>query len=245
MRRMRWLRVLKWVGASVMALPVYAVLLCFPQPLFPYTAEDDHLVLHSDRPFSESAAKDVLRLANQKLARSSLYAREREHNIYICNSAWRRLLFFNKNYRVGGVAPYPFTSNVFLREARIEDNRLISNSGKPVPGARTLDYFAAHEVAHQMTGEALGPLRFARLPQWVREGYADYVGKGSDFDYAEARKAFLSGAREMDWARSGLYGGFHLFVAHVLDQQGADVMQLLSRPPSQASVEAAIRSERR
>jgi hypothetical protein len=227
-----------------MVVPAYAVLLCFPQPLFPYSVQADHLVLHSDRPFSETAAKGMLHLASEKLARSPLYTRDREHNIYICNSGWRRLLFFNKKYSVAGVAPYPFTSNVFLREARIEENRLISRSGKPVPGVRTLDYFAAHEVAHQLTGEALGPLRFVRLPQWVREGYADYVGKGSAFDYVEARKAFLAGAAEMDWARSGLYGRFHLLVAHVLDRQHADVMQLLLQPPNQANVEAAIRRER-
>jgi hypothetical protein len=238
------MRIVKWIGTSAMVLPAYAVLRCFPQPLFPYAAQDDHLVLHSDRPFSETAAQDVLRRVNQKLARSPLYVKEREHNIYICNSPWRRLLFFNKNYRVAGVAPYPFTSNVFLREARIEENRLISPSGKPIPGVRTLDYFAAHEVAHQLTGEALGPLRFLRLPQWVREGYADYVGKGGAFDYAEEREAFLAGAAEMDWSRSGLYREFHLLVAHALDGQGVDVMQLLLQPPSQTDMEAAVRSER-
>jgi hypothetical protein len=69
------------------------------------------------------------------------------------------MLFFNKDYGVGGVAPYPVTANVFLGDARIEDNRLIGPSGAPVSGDRTLDYFIAHEITHQLTGQAIGAVR--------------------------------------------------------------------------------------
>jgi hypothetical protein len=79
---------------------------------------------------------------------------------------------------------------VFLRDALIEDNRLISPRGIPVLGDWTLDYFIAHEVTHQLTGDAIGPVRYYRLPQWVREGYADYVGKGNSFDSDEPSVLF-------------------------------------------------------
>jgi len=82
------------------------------------------------------------------------------------------------------------------------------------------------------------------MPQWIREGYADYVGKGSDFNYAEACAAFLSGAPEMDFERSGLYRRFHLLVAYLLDRKHWTVDRLLREPwPSQAEVESAIRGE--
>jgi hypothetical protein len=203
----------------------------------------DGLVLHSDRPFSDAAAQRVLQLAEAKLATSPLYSSQQVHDIYICNARWRQMLFFNKDYGVGAVAPYPVTSNVFLRDAVIEDNRLISPRGVPVPGDRTLDYFIAHEITHQLTGHAIGPVRYARLPQWVREGYADYVGKGSSFNYDEARSAFLAGAREMDWNRSGLYWRYHLLMAYLLDHRHLSVAQLLQDPPTQESVEEAIRKE--
>jgi hypothetical protein len=90
---------------------------------------------------------------------------------------------------------------------------------------------------------ALGPVRYARLPQWVREGYADYVGKGSSFNYNKARNAFLAGAPEMDWKKSGLYWRYHLLVTYLLDHQHWSLMRLLHEPPSQDSVEAAIRTE--
>jgi hypothetical protein len=149
------------------------------------------------------------------------------------------MLLFGKDYGVAGVSFYPITSNVFLRDAKVGDNRLISPRGTPVPGVRTLDYFIAHEITHELTGHATGPVRFARLPQWVREGYADCVGKGGSFDYDEARRAFLSGAPEMDWKKSGLYWRYHLLVASLLDHQGWSVVRLLEDSPSQAETETA------
>jgi hypothetical protein len=230
------------VFAGAALFGAYAGLSGIPQPFFGYSVRAESLVLRSDRPFSEATGKRILELAERKLARSPLYSGRQGHNVFICNSRWRQMLFFNKDYGAGGVAQYPATANVFLRDARIEDNRLISPGGNPVMGDRTLDYFVAHEVTHQLTGAAIGPLRFYRLPQWVREGYADYVGKDS-FDYNDAKRAFLAGTAEMDFQKSGLYGRFHLLVAYLLDHQHWSVERLLKDPPSQASVEAAVRGE--
>ena len=214
-----------------------------PQPLFPFAVKVDRLELRSDRPFEEAAGARVLRLAEAKLSRSPLFSGQAGYSVYICNARWRQVLFFNKGYGAGGVAPYPVTSNVFLRDARIEDNRLISPHGHTVPGDRTLDYYVAHEITHQMTGRALGPVRYFHLPQWVREGYADYVGNGDSFDYTEARRAFLAGAPEMDWRRSGLYARFQLLVAYLLDRGGWTVERLLRAPPAEAEVEEAVRRD--
>jgi hypothetical protein len=239
---MRWVR---WLGritaGSVLLIAAYAGLLCTPQPLFPFAVKADRLELRSDRPFEAAAGARVLQLAEEKLARSPLFSRQASYGVYICNARWRQVLFFNKDYGVGGVAPYPLTANVFLRDAGIEENRLISPRGRAVPGDRTLDYFVAHEITHQLTGRALGPVRYLQLPQWVREGYADYVGKGDSFHYTEARRAFLAGEPEMDWKRSGLYWRFNLLVAYLLDRQGWTVERLLREPPAEAAVEAAVR----
>jgi hypothetical protein len=231
-------------GGTVVLFAAYSGLLCVPQPFFSFSASANSLVLHSDRPVSGSAAARVLKLVEAKLESSPLYSHAREHDIFICNSRWRQMLFFNKDYGVGGVAPYPVTPNVFLRDARIEDNRLIGASGAPVSGDRTLDYFIAHEITHQLTGQAIGPVRYLRLPQWVREGYADYVGKGSSFDYDTARRAFLADVPEMDRQRSGLYWRFHLLVAQLLNREHWNVERLLENPPAQEVVEADVRKDR-
>lgn len=231
------------VALTFLLCAAYALVLCLPGPFFSHSVRANNLVLYSDRPFPEPAARHILELAQAKLAASPLYSSQHDQHIYICNTRWRQRLFFNKDYGVGGVAPYPVSPNVFLRDAAIAENHLISPGGKALTGDRTLDYFIAHEITHQLTGRALGPIRYARLPQWVREGYADYVGKGASFNYSEARKAFLANAPEMDWKKSGLYLRYHLLVAYLLDHQHWSVMQLLEQPPTQDSVEAAIRKD--
>ena len=220
----------------------YGVLLRHPQPLFAYSVQKRNLTLYCDREFDATAGKRVLGLAEQKLARSPLYS-EQPMVVFICPSPWREVLLFNKDYGAGGLAEYPVTDHVFLRAARIEENRLLSRSGRAVSGDRTLDYFVTHELVHQLTGKALGPWDYLRLPKWVREGYADYVGKGDGFNYERERESFLAGAREMDWAKSGLYKRFHLLVYYLLDRQHWSVDRLLRHSPRQSEVEDQVRAE--
>src|ERR671936_645148 len=52
----------------------------------------------------------------------------------------------------GNIATVEAENQKFLRGAAVEDNRLISPSGTAVPGERTLDYFVAHELTHELTG---------------------------------------------------------------------------------------------
>ena len=231
--------------AAATLFGAYAALLCTPQPFFAYSVRADNIILYSDRPLPDEATRKVLLSSLQRLAKCPLYAAHPAASVFICNSRWREALFFSKHYGVGGVSPYPFTTNVFLREASFEDNRLISPRGVAVVPPRTLDYFIAHELTHELTGRLVGPWAFYRMPQWVREGYADYVGKGETFRYDEVRQALLAGAPEMDFRRSGLYWRFNLLVSYLLDRQNWPVERLLRGPwPDQAGVEAEIRSGR-
>jgi hypothetical protein len=241
--RLRKKTLLKLAAAGVTLFGSYLLLLCFPQALFHSSVQADNLTLYSDKPFSPESARHILELVGAKLSASPLYSPKQNHVVYICNARWRQRLFFNRNYGVGGVNQYPLTTNVFLRNAVIEDNCLIGPRGGRVPADRPLDYFIAHEITHTLTARAAGWISYYQLPQWVREGYADYVGKGTSFNYDEARLAFLSGAPEMDWEKTGLYWRYHLLVAHLLDRKHWTVQRLLEDPPAQEAVEDAIRAE--
>lgn len=215
-----------------------------PQPFFHTSVSAKNLTLYSDQSFAAAAGQQVLALAEAKLARSPLYSAEQQHLIFICNARWRQRLFFTYVYGVGGVNYYPFTTNVFLRDSVIEENCLIGPHGKRLEAERPLDYFIAHEITHTLTGQAIGPVAYHRLPQWKREGYADYVGKGASFNYDEAKRAFLANDPKMDWAKSGLYWRFHLLVAHLLDKQHWSVQRLLEDPIEQQAIEEAMRAEK-
>jgi hypothetical protein len=244
--RRRWTsRLARLALAALVLFGGYAALLNVPQPFFAHSVRAENITLYSDHPLPEEATRKVLLSAMGKLTKTPLYAARPAASVFVCNERWREALFFNKHYGVGGVSPYPFTTNVFLREASFADNRLISQRRVPVPPPRTLDYYIAHELTHELTGRMVGPWRFYRMPQWIREGYADYVGKGDGFHYEEARRAFLSGVPEMDFARSGLYWRFQLLVSYLLDHQHWAVERLLREPwPDQAAVEAEIRAGR-
>lgn len=238
-------KILLKIGAAILGMvALVLLLLSVPQPFFTTSVNAKNLKLYSDQPFAPTAGQHVLELAEARLATSPIYFAEQNHHVFICNTRWRQRIFFNYQYGAGGVNWYPITTNVFLRDSIIEENCLIGPKGSRVPGERTLAYFIAHEITHSLTGQAVGGIAYYRLPQWKREGYADYVGKGATFNYDEAKRAFLADDPKMDWAKSGLYWRFNLLVAHLLEKQNWSVERLLEEPIEQLTVEAMIRAEK-
>jgi len=229
------------LALAVMLVGVAGVwLVRHPAVLFAYQVRHDGLILHSDRPLNADAAHAVLALAQAKLRASEFHVEGQAHAIYLCNSDWRQRLFFSYAYGVGGINYYPGASNVFLRNASVERNRLIGPDGQDVMGARTLDYFIAHEVAHTLSGQALGWWRFHRLPRWKREGYADYVGYGGSPDLAAAREALRNGDARMDWSRSRSYDRYHLMASYLIDRKGWTASRLLEEPVDASALVAEL-----
>lgn len=235
---------LKFVTIIVGFIAVIIFLLCVPHAFFHTPISAKNLSLYSDQTFSSADGQRVLEIAQAKLTTSPLYSAEQNHQIFICNARWRQRIFFAYSYGVGGVNYYPITTNVFLRDSIIEENCLIGPNGNRVAADRSLDYFIAHEITHSLTGQAIGGISYHRLPQWKREGYADYVGKGTAFNYDEMKRAFLANESKMDYAQSGLYLRFNLLVAYLLDKQHWSVQRLLSEPIEQSIVEEMIRAEK-
>jgi hypothetical protein len=220
---------------------LYLVLLCHPGLFFRHAFTHDGITLYSDEPIPASA-RQVIEDTEKRLVRSPFF-RDRppgDIRIYLCNRKWRFILFANHRYRVGGLTYPPLTNNIFLRGAHIEANRLIGPSGNEVPGERTLGYYCAHEATHTLVSDELGVARFWRLPTWKNDGYADYVGKGTDFDYERAVDQLRSGAREMNPKSSGLYLHYHLLVAYLLDKKGISVREMLDQAFDPAELEREI-----
>ena len=240
-----WKTSRKWivgVAACLLALSaLYLVLLCHPGLFFTYSYTRGNITLRSDRPIPEKAAAIVIDDAAARLSRSRLRdSKPRQSTIYLCNDLWRFTLFANTRYRVGGLTYPPLTDNIFLRPTRIEANRLISPTGKDVPGDRTLSYYIAHEITHTDIAHDIGAIRYVRLPDWVDEGYCDYIAKGTDFSYDKAIAAMKRDEPEMDYKRSGLYLRYHLRVAHLLDHREISVARLFSAQFDPLEIEREI-----
>jgi hypothetical protein len=235
-------RTLGFIGAAAATLGL--LLLTYPYPLFLWSAKSGGLSLYADRPFAPEAGRRLLERVEAKLARSPLRTPGDRHDIFVCSSAWRRRLFFPTRPTTGGVNYYPVTTSVFLSGAVVEENRLISPSGKPDVFGRTLDHFIAHEIAHTLTARATGSVRFhLELSSWVKEGYAEYVGRGGGPTSAESVRALLAEAPEMNVPPQAPYLRWTLLVACLLDEKGWPVLRLLDDTLTASEVAAMIKAE--
>jgi hypothetical protein len=227
-------RILKW-GGAIAAVPLTLALLlgtalAYPEPFFAYHAERGRLSLYSDKPFDAEKAKALLAEVERRIALSPL-DHGAAHAVFVSNAAWRREIFMNTASGAAGVNFYPVTRNVFTRGAEIDRDELIRPSGTPAEKPRTFTYYMAHEITHSLTGEARGLAQLwnFRLPVWIREGYADYVGMGGKgpVDVDALYRLYRAKDRRFD-PKSGYYARYRLLVAFFLDRKGWSVAQLMA-----------------
>ena len=216
----------------------YAGVLAFPDCFFAYYTERGRLALYSDVPFDAGKGQKVLAGIDARLGRSPLDDGLPDR-IFVANADWRQRLFMNIAYGAGGVNFYPITRNVFLRNSDIDTDTLYGRSGKASEKPRTFTYYAAHEIGHTLTAERLGVLHLwnFRLPVWIREGTADYVGLGGDIDVDELYVHYRAHDPFFD-LRSGHYDRYRLLVAYFLKRKHWSMDQLLR---SNMTIDAAER----
>jgi len=231
--------------AAVLAVAVGLIVLCTPQPLFAYHQTHGRYQVWSDRPIEPQIA-DLLDDVTRRISRSAIYSPDQRFRIFICNDQWRLALYSERfSGGMGGVADTAFTRNVYIRRADIPRNRLIPPHGwKAKMSDRPLSYYLAHELTHVMESRAFGRGSSVRYPNWLNEGYADYIGKGGRFDMAKNAADLRAGVREMDPKASGLYRRYHLEVAYLLDRPGLTIRQLYADPPDEAALRAKIIADR-
>jgi hypothetical protein len=223
------------------AFAVYLALLAFPYPLFGYEATYQNISVYSDRPIS-AALPSVLSIAEDRLHKSPLNDPAMHHRVFICNDNWRFALLTNIDRNVGGLNHTWLNHNIVLRGANIDHNRLIGPRGNEVPGERTLSYYFAHEITHSLEVTYLGRYAYIMLPQWKKEGYADYIGKDGDFNFRAQLADFQHDAPEMDPHGSGLYRRYNLLVSYVMDIKGVSAQAMLTESFDQAALERELRA---
>jgi hypothetical protein len=239
-----WKRIIRTTGLILLGIIVLALAFFFhPQPLFRWSVKTNNLTLYSDQAFLPEDGRKVLEQVQNKIAASSLYSLQDHFSIFICNTKWRRSFYFVAAPGAGGVVYYPLSTNVFLSGADIAQNRLISPSGKPDLLGRKLDHFMAHEITHDLTGEALSWQQYRNLPVWIREGYAEYIGSQGVFKYDKAVEAYQTGSPEMNTPASIPYRRYNLLVAYLLEQKKWSPLEMFETTPTQSEVETMLKTE--
>lgn len=229
------------IRAAIVLLSVallYVCVLAYPDPLFSYRTEYRGFEVHSDRPIDPGIAR-VLDDATRRLKTSELTQPGDRFRVYFCNSSWRLWLYSQHfSAQAGGEADTWLTRNIYIRSSDIARNRIHSPGAGEILDApqRPLSYYVAHEATHILESRAFGRAMILRYPTWLVEGYADYVGKGGDFDFAQNRKLLIQDSAPLDYARSGLYRRFHLEVALLLDKKHLSARQVFSDVPREGDL---------
>jgi hypothetical protein len=226
------------LSAVALVLLVYVGVSAFPEPMFAHHIVYKNYDIWSDKPIPPQI-NQVLDDVSRRLDKSDLQDKNARYKIFFCNASWR-LWLYGQHFsdQVGADADTLLTRNIYVRASDIGANRLIAPGGGALADAarRPLSYFIAHEAAHIIVARQFGRLVSIRYPLWLMEGYADYVGKGNDFDFDDNYRLFRMQSPTMDFPQSGLYRGFHLRLAVLLDKSGMTARQIFDHPPSEETM---------
>jgi hypothetical protein len=181
----------------------------------------------------------VLDDATRRLKTSEFYRADEKFTIFFCNASWRLFLFSQHfSHKTGGVADGWLTRYIYIRASDIPANKIYPPGPNPIRDeqVRPLSYFLAHEVTHIIKSRRFGRTEHFRHPRWLIEGYAEYIGKGGDFDFEENFRLWVKRDPLMDYEKFGLYRRFHLCVYFMLKKKGWTVDELFLNPPSEEDV---------
>lgn len=202
-------------GFELAAIAVVLTALYAPAALaFPHYAEIGNTKVYSTEPILPVLEQRIAR-ADRLLARSPLYEPGLRRTIVLTDGGWRWRMMAPGYW--GAVAiRRPFSSLLIFDRSDVAGDR-VTNS------ARTLSGTIAHESVHLLTAKRFGELRLVRMPQWKREGYADYVAQ-EPRNHAGQEAELRSRSPDAPVLK---YYEARRRVAKALDEEGQTVEQLL------------------
>lgn len=203
------------LGFTLCLLVISLTMLYAPAALaFPHYAEFGTTKVYSTEPIVPVLEERIAR-ADRLLAQSPLYEPGFRRTIVLTDGGWRWRVMA-PGYWDAVAIRRPFSSLLIFDRSDVAGDR-VTNS------ARSLSGTIAHESVHLLTARRFGEVRLARMPQWKREGYADYVAQEPRNDAGEETAIR---ARSPD-APVLKYFEARRRVAKALDEEGLSVEQLL------------------
>ena len=214
---------------------VYLFLLLYPPTLlFAHEVQYQAFTIHSDRPIDDNI-QNIIDDVTVRISKSELYDENIKFNLFISNDLWKFNLFSMNQPQAGAVTYGALNGNVFFRPCDIAKNEIVPPpSWKFSRTDRPLSYFIAHEATHVLEAN-YSKKSYLSSPTWLIEGYADYIGKGGDFDFDENVMLYKANAPELD-PQQGLYRRYHLAVAHLMDTQHLSFRELATDTPDEQQI---------
>lgn len=210
---------------------LYIGLHVFPQTLFAHSVTANGITIYSRAPLPLEASACAARAA-ELLKQSELAVPDRHERVFVCDSPWLFRVFspVSRSFAFS----VPLTDNVFV--AAVNFSRDIATRPGPDFNQRSFSSVVAHEITHGLIRKRLGLLRGIRLPDWVAEGYCDYVASESSFPEAEGLRLFASGQSQP--SMSYRYFTYRQMVRYLVEHQHLSFSQIVARANESAAVQA-------
>lgn len=207
---------------------VYILLIIYPNLILSYKYEYKNFRIYSDKEIPNSI-ETVMDRASLSLKKSELYKPNYVFNIIICQNE-NLFAFFTRNKHAGGVVQGLISTNVFIRESNINQNKIIPPGGWMYDiDERPLSYFIAHELTHSLQS-IYDRFMIFKVPWFVMEGYADYIGKNEYFNYKDYRQLLIENHPKMRNS-SPLYNRYHLYIWYLIEKKNFSFRDIIKNIP--------------
>lgn len=133
--------------------------------------------VYADQAPDPALSADIAR-AEMLLAASPIDDASARPTLYLTNGGWR-WRFYGADSGGFAVTRLITPTSIFARSDAAQD-RIFTADGRQ----RHLSGVIAHETVHLLQRRRVGWLAFVRMPEWIREGYADHVARESSLDDA-------------------------------------------------------------
>lgn len=219
---------------SVVAV-FYLLLHLFPQTLFAHRVTRDGITLYSRSPLPPEAASCAARAADL-VEPSELAVPGRQEHVFVCDAPWLFRLFSPKSSGAFAVS-VPVTDHVFIAAADFSAD--IASRPGPDFNRRSLSSVMAHEIMHGLIRHRLGLVKSLRLPDWIDEGYCDFIARESSFPEEPGLRLFASGQSHP--SRSYRYFTYRQMVRHLVEDQKKSFSEIVARSDEPDAVSAEAR----
>ena len=218
-----------------------AMVFARPEPFFAFSRTVENITIYDVQPIPNSADVALRQMVNTLNASPF---EPGQMSLFVANDGWRNKLYFFLAQEAGGVVYYPVTyDHGFLSGADYSTGQLIKDGRKVAP-PRTLAYYGSHELTHAMTGQRVGALRYHLMPEWVREGIADYVALGAPQNYARMDTVLGEDPPTLQILDAfGAYPRYRLLVSWFLEEQDWTLDALLETDMTENTALAEMRED--
>lgn len=213
-----------YFSGALTGIGIISALSYTPSLFMNHSFEQSGIQLLSDSRLPENSSEIVSR-TRERIAVSELYRSDTKFKIYLCNSHWLYLLASSFSLNSKGIL--------------VTTTGRIMIDMKSFYGKEDLVRCMAHEITHDMVRNHIG-WRLVTTPNWVSEGYAEYVAQRS-WSYCDVKDKlvrFRTGNIDPDD-----YGLYWLLVSYAIDVMNIPLDDLLRKPFKTLEMIAVIQTQ--